>query len=147
MFAAVDDVHHRHRQGARRDAADIAIERQAARIGGGLRGGEADAEDRIGAEAALVRRAVEVDHRLVEFALVLGIEADQRLGDIAVHGGYRLDDTLAEIARLVAIAQLERLLRAGRGARRNPGPAEASVFQPHTHIHRWVAAPFADVPA
>src|SRR3546814_3652472 len=31
MFAAVDDVHHRHRQGARRDAADIAIERQAAR--------------------------------------------------------------------------------------------------------------------
>src|SRR3546814_3238935 len=103
MFAAVDDVHHRHRQGARRDAADIAIERHAERIGGGLRGGEADAEDRIGAEAALVWRAVEVDYRLVEFALVLGIEADQRLSDIAVHGVYRPDSTLAAIDPLVAI--------------------------------------------
>ena len=32
MLAAVDDVHHRHRQDMRRDAADIAIERQAARV-------------------------------------------------------------------------------------------------------------------
>jgi len=36
MFAAIDDVHHRHRQDMGRDAADIAIERQTARIAAAL---------------------------------------------------------------------------------------------------------------
>src|SRR3546814_6603751 len=73
--------------------------------------------------------------------------ADQRLGDIAVHGGYRLDDTLAEIARLVAIAQLDRLVRAGRGARGNRGAAEAAVFQQHIDFDRGIAAAVEDFAA
>ena len=39
-------------------AAQVAVERDAARRPRGLRGGERDAEDRVGAEPALVRRAV-----------------------------------------------------------------------------------------
>ena len=42
---AVDDVHHRHRQNARRGSPDIAIERQAGRLGGRLRDSEGHAED------------------------------------------------------------------------------------------------------
>jgi hypothetical protein len=50
MGAAVQDVHHRDRQGRGRNAADIAVERQPARVGGSLRDGEAHAEDGVGAE-------------------------------------------------------------------------------------------------
>ena len=63
---------------AGRDAADIAVERQAARLGGRLGHRQADAEDRVGAEPRLVRRAVERDHRRVDLGLVLGVHARHR---------------------------------------------------------------------
>ena len=46
MLAAIDDVHHRHRQDARRCAADIAIQRLAGGFGRGLGDGQRHAEDR-----------------------------------------------------------------------------------------------------
>ena len=61
--AAVDDVHHRHRQDAGRDAADVLVERQAGRHGAALADGQGDAEDGVGAQAALVRRAVQLDQQ------------------------------------------------------------------------------------
>jgi hypothetical protein len=87
--AAVDDVHHRHRQHAGRDAADVLVERQAGRLGGGLGGGQRDAEDGVGAQAALVGRAVQLDHQVVDAALVFGVDARQRVEQLAidrVHG-------------------------------------------------------------
>ena len=47
-------------------AAEVAPQRQALLGRGGVRGGQRDAEDRVGAEARLVRRAVELDQRAVE---------------------------------------------------------------------------------
>ena len=84
MRAAVEDVHHRHRQQIGVDPADIAVERQAARLGRRLGHRQADAEDRVGAEPALVVAAVERDHRRVDLGLVLGLVADDRVGDLAV---------------------------------------------------------------
>ena len=75
--AAVQDVHHRHRQ--RRSCRPPAAARSArgARRAAGRRGrapalrrGHRDAEQRVRAEAALGRRAVERDQRFVERALV-----------------------------------------------------------------------------
>ena len=63
MHAAIDDVHHRHRQHAGIDAADIAIERQFEMRCGGFGDRKADAQNRIGAEPAFVRGAVQRDHR------------------------------------------------------------------------------------
>ena len=51
-------------------AAEVAEERHACVGGGGLRGRERDAEDRVRAEPALVRRPVELDQRAVERLLV-----------------------------------------------------------------------------
>ena len=48
---------------------------------------------------ALVRRAVEVDQRLVERRLVERVEPVDRLGDLAVDVADRLRDALAELAR------------------------------------------------
>ena len=52
--AAVDDVHHRHRQDVRVRPADVAEQLQVGGLGGGLRHGQRDAEDRVRTEPALV---------------------------------------------------------------------------------------------
>jgi hypothetical protein len=72
--AAVEHVHHRHRQHVGVGAADVAVQRQAQLVGGGLGHGERHAEDGVGAEAGLVVGAVEVDQQLVDAALVEGLE-------------------------------------------------------------------------
>ena len=54
------------------------------------------------------------------------------------------EHALAEVARLVAVAQLDRLVRAGRGARRHRGAAEAAVFQQHVDLDRRVAPAIED---
>ena len=84
MRAAVEDVHHRHRQHVRGLAAEVAPQRQALLGRRRARGGQRHAEDRVGAEARLVVGAVELDQRAVERRLVERVEAGDRLGDLAV---------------------------------------------------------------
>ncbi len=64
MRAAVDDVHHRHRQ--RLGAAEAAEQRLFGFLRHRVRGGERHGEQRIGAEARLGLGAVELDHFLVD---------------------------------------------------------------------------------
>ena len=67
--------------GPRADPAEVAVERQVVRRGRRVGAGERDAEDRVGAELALVRRAVEVDEQRVDAGLVGRVEAEQRRRD------------------------------------------------------------------
>ena len=120
--AAVEHVHHRHRQHVRRLAAQVAPQRQVLLGRGRARGGQRHAEDRVGAQARLVGRAVEVDQRAVEPALVERVEARHRLGDLAVDVGDRLRDALAAPG-VPAVAQLRGLELAGRGPGRHRGAA------------------------
>ena len=83
MRAAIDDVHHRHRQHARGGAADIAIERQVVGDRRGFRDRKRHAEDRIGAEPRLVGRAVERDHGLVDLGLRFGVHAADGVENLA----------------------------------------------------------------
>ena len=139
MHAAIDDVHHRHRQGVGLDAADIAIERQVGGIGRRLGHGQRHAQDGIGAQPRLVGGAVQLDHGEVDLDLVLGIEPGQSVEYFTIHRGDRLFDALAAIA-LAAVPQLDRLMRAGRGTRGNRRPADAAVFQTHIHFHGGIAS-------
>uniref|UniRef100_A0A0N4ZDA9 LigA n=1 Tax=Parastrongyloides trichosuri TaxID=131310 RepID=A0A0N4ZDA9_PARTI len=100
MCAAVDDVHHWHRQDMGVDAADIAVERQAGRNGAGLGHGQRHAQHGVGAQARLVLGAVQFDQGFVDAALVLGVHAGQGVEDLAVDGVDRLLDALAAIAAL-----------------------------------------------
>jgi hypothetical protein len=145
MLTAVDDVHHRHRQQLRGNAADIAVERQSARVGRRLRGSEADAQDRIGAEPAFVLRSVERDQGRVDFRLVLRFHADDRAGDVAAHGLDRLRHALAHVAGLVAVALFDSLVRAGRRPGRHRRAAHAAVLQQNLHFHRRIAAGIEDL--
>src|SRR6185437_15663141 len=122
--AAIDDVHERHRQRARIGAADIAIERLVEIDGRRLGRGEADAEDGVGAKPPLVGGAVQIDQHAVERHLIGGVEARERIEDLAVDCLDGALDALAAIASLVAVAELDRLMRAGRRARRHGGAAQ-----------------------
>ena len=102
----------------RADAAEVGVERQAA---GGCRGARAPPCDTprmaLAPEPRLVRRAVERDQRLVDGGLSRGVAAAQRRGDLAVDVRDGLEHALAEVALRVAVAQLDRLVLAGGGAR------------------------------
>ena len=117
VLAAVQDVEHRHRQGARIVAAERGVERQADGGRGGVSGGETDAEHGVGAQPALVRRAVERHEHAVELPLVGGVEAPRRRGDLAVHVADGCGGALAAVAPGVA-GRAVRPPRAGRCWRR-----------------------------
>ena len=54
-------------------------------------------------------------------------------------------DALAEVAALVAVTALGRLEGAGRGSRRNRGPGERAVVEPHLDLDGGVAARVQDL--
>ena len=145
MRAAVEDVHHRHRQDAGADPTDIAVERQAARLRRRLGHRQRDAQDRIGAQLALILGPIERDQLGIDVGLVFRFEADDRFGNRAVHRFHGLADALAAPPALVAVAQLHRLVRAGGCARRDGGPAHAAVLECHVHLDSRIAAAIEDL--
>ena len=56
---------------------------------GGVGGRERDGEDRVGAQARLVRRPVQVDERAIEAGLVDRVAATDGVGDLTVDVGHR----------------------------------------------------------
>ena len=146
MHAAIDDVHHRHRQQRRLLAADITVERQALRVGCGLGRGQRHAENGVGAEPLLVLGAVEIAQGLIEPALIGGIEAFERLADLAVDRRDRLLHALAAIAG-AAVPELVGLMRAGRGAGRHRGAAVMAALEHHIDLDGRVAAAVENFPA
>ncbi len=147
MHATVEHVHHRHRQGAGIGAADIAVERQRIGLSRRLGDGQRHAEDGVGAEPALVGRAVERDHGLVDVDLVLGLKPADRLENLAVDRVHGLLHALAAVALLVAVAQLHRLMGASRGAGGNRGAAKRAVLQDYVDLDGGVAAAVKDFAA
>src|SRR6185437_1043973 len=99
---------------------------------------EADAEDRVGAEPRLVGRAVEVDHREVDQALVARVLAEQLRLDLLDDRGHGLLDALAAVFG-VAVAELDRLERAGGGAGRYGRSGLREVVKHDFDLDGWVA--------
>ena len=142
VHAAVDDVHHRHRQHVRVRPADIAIERQAARVRPPPWPTASDTPRMaLAPSRLLVRRAVEIAIKSWSMpALVGGVQAGQRVEDLAVDGVDRLLTPLPPIARLPPSRSSMRLVRAGRGAGGHRGAAMLAVLQHHVDLDRRVAA-------
>jgi hypothetical protein len=143
--AAVDDVHQRHRQGQRADAAEVAVQRQLVGGGGGAGARHRHREDRVGAERALGRGAVELAQRRVDRGLIGGVGADQLGRDALDDVGDRLGHALAEEAAGVAVAQLERFVLAGRRARRDDGAAQGAALEADLGLDGGVAARVEDL--
>jgi hypothetical protein len=144
--AAVDDVHHRHRQQVRVRAAEVAEQRQRGRLGGGLGDRERDAEDRVGAEPALVRGAVQVLELLVDQPLLVRVEADQRRADLVEDREHGLGHALAVVPALVTVAQLHRLEGSGGRAGRDRRAGDHSVVERDLDLDGGVPAGVEDLP-
>src|ERR1700681_2329461 len=87
--------------------------------GSGARNGERHAEQRVRAEVRLVRRTVELDQRAVELALRRCVGAFDRGPDDLVHRADRFEHTLAAVALRIAVALLDRFVRARRSTGRH----------------------------
>ena len=140
MRAAVDDVHHRHGQRVRPGAAQVAVERRLLRGCRRARGGHRNRQDGVGAQAALVGCAVEVDHGAVDRRLRGGVLAYYGLGDFAVDVAGGLQRAFAEVARLIAVPQFHCFVLAGGRAGRHRGPPHAAVSEMNIRFHRRIPA-------
>ena len=135
MRAAVQHVQHRRRQHAGIHAAQVAIERNLQRLRHGARRGHRDRQNRIRAQLALVRRAVERNHRLVDQPLIGRVHALQLGRNHGFHVVHGLQHALAQVVALVAVAQFHGLMLAGGSARRHNGAAQRAAFQNHVRFH------------
>ena len=79
--------------------------------------------------------------------LLFGVHAADRVENLAVDRIDRLGDTLAEITALVAVAQFDRLMGAGRGARGNRGAPARAILQYDIDFDGGIAAGIEDFAA
>ena len=124
---AVEDVHQRNRQHVGVRAAQVLVQRQVRGGGGCVGNGQGHAQDGVGAQLALVRGAVQVQHGLVDAALVGGVEAGQCRGDLVDDRVNGLLDTLAEVTALVAVTEFDGFVLAGGSPGRNGCAADLAV--------------------
>jgi hypothetical protein len=143
VLAAVDQVDERHRQDMS-VAVQVPIERLAGGCGAGPGDGERDAEDRVGAEPALVGGAIELDQRRIERPLRGDVEAGERVGDLAVDGIDGAADAEAAEA-LAAVAALVGLVGAGRAPGGDVGATAGAVGEVDVHLHGRQAAAVEDL--
>src|SRR3546814_16967569 len=74
--------------------------------------------------------AVELDQGAVDEGLFLRVQAHQGLGDFSVEVLDRAQPALAQVARLVAVAQLDGFALAGGSARGHGGAAHGAGVPP-----------------
>ena len=143
--AAVDDVHHRHRQRPRLGAAEPAVERHARLRGRRLRGRERDAEDRVRAEPPLfgVPSSSIIARSTARWSAASSPRTAPASSPLDVRD--RLRHALAAVGGLAAVAQLDGLELPGRSAGRNGRAAERAGLEPHVDLDGRVAARVEDL--
>src|SRR4051812_13868669 len=107
---------------------------------GGLGDGHADAEDSVGAELRFVRRAVELDHELVDCFLIARVETDELGGNFIVDVFDGIKNSFAEVGFLVAVTKLASLVLASACAGGDGGAADGAVLEDDIDLDGWVAA-------
>ena len=113
MCAAIDDVHHRNGQRYGPHAAEVAVERQTGFLSGSARHGHGDCEHRIGAETALVFRAVQINHQTVNVDLIGRFCAEHGIGDFARNVFHGLENAFAAETSRILVAEFNRFAHAG----------------------------------
>ena len=140
MHAAVENVHHGRRQHMGIRTANVAIQRQLARLGSSTCASERSAQNGVRTQVALVRSTVDVNHFGVDSALVASVHADNGFGNFLIHMGDGLLNALAKVAALIAVTQFNSLECARRCARRNNRAGERTVVEGNLDLNRGVAA-------
>ena len=109
MGAAIEDVHHGHRQNVGMAAADVPIQAHPHRRSRRFRRRERNRQNGVGAQTALVVGAVQLDEPAVDSRLIQRIHSHQCRRNHAVDVINRFSDALAQISR-IAVPQFARLV-------------------------------------
>ena len=125
-------------------ATQVAEQRQPGALGRRLGNCERHSEDGVGAQPGLIRGAVQIEQCLIDQTLVVGGQADDGRGDLVEHRFDSLLNALAAVAGS-AVAQLDRFVFAGGGARRNGGTGDGAVDQGDLDLDGRVAAGVEDL--
>ena len=131
MRAAVDDIHHRHRQHVGIEPAQMPIQRNLQCRRRRARHRHGNAQHGIRAQLGLGLGAIQLQQRVIHRLLLARVHPGQRLGHQRIHIFDRLLHPLAQIALGIAIAQLQRFIRAGGRAGRNRRAAQRAARQLH----------------
>ena len=113
MGAAIEDVEAGHWQHRGIGPAEALVQRGTFRHGTEAGGGHGDAQDGVGAQAALVGRTVQFDHHLVQDGLGGQDLSHQFRSDFAHHRRGGAQHALAAEALGIAIPALQSLVLAG----------------------------------
>ena len=148
--AAVQDVHHRHRQPHRSfpgcdslvaaKACQMPVQRQATPRRGRLGDSQRHRENRVCAQPSLVLGAVEFDQGVIDRVLFRRIPAHEKRCDLARDASHRLPHALAEVATPIVVALLPRLALARRCSGRRDGNTRRATSEMHFRLHRWIAS-------
>src|SRR6202007_510406 len=106
-----------------------------------------DGENGVGAELALVRRAVDLDHAVIEVDLTGDAQALKRVGDGAVNVLDGVQNSFAMEAGFVAVAKLKRFVFAGGGAGGQGGTAARAIFEDYLGFDGGIASGIDDLAA
>src|SRR5262249_43146083 len=101
----------------------------------------------VGSQLPLVLGPIGGQHGQVKSDLVARVTADGHLGERPVDVLDGLSDTLAKVALLDAVAELDGLVRAGAGTGGDGGPAGGAVGEETIAPHGRVAATIEDFAA
>ena len=146
MRAPVEDIHHGNGKHFGIGAADITVKGQRRFFGGGLGHGHTYGQDGIGAQFALVGRAVQLYHHFIDARLVGHIITQQGGCDIVVYMCNGFEYAPAQVFFLVAVAELNGLMHTGAGAARNGGTAQRAFVGYNVHFHSGISSGVQDLP-
>ena len=146
VLATVDDVHHRDWELTCAYATNVAVEGEAELFSGCLCNCEGNAKDRICAEVCLVMGAIQLEEEVVDGGLLKGIHVDQLRSDVLIYMVDSLLDTLAQVARLIAITELDRFVCTRGCATWNGCTADDAALEVDIHLNGRIATGIKDLP-
>ena len=147
VCAAVQDVHHGHRQAVAVHAAQKTVQGHLQRSGGSAAGGNGDRQNGVCAQIGFVLGAVGPEHGGINGIDVGGIHAHHRVSDDGVDVLHSLGHALAQIAALVAVAQLQSLELAGGSAGGGTAAGNRAVGQSDLGLNGGISAGVQDLAA
>ena len=140
MGATVQDVHHGDGQNVRVRSTNVTVQGQHCGFGSSLRNGEGNTQDGVCAQLALVVSAVQIQHDLVDTALVFSILATDLGANYVYNGLDGILHALALVALLVVIATLHGFESAGRSSGWNRCTGRNPVLEKNVYLDGGIAA-------
>ena len=146
MRAAVQDVHHRHRQAVGIGTAQETIQGNAQRLCSSLAAGNGHCQNGIGAQLCLVLCTVSRQHSGIYRINILGIHSLQGIVDDGIDILYGLGNALAAELCLVIVSELDGLELTGGCTAGRCTSSHSTIRQIYLCLYRRISSGINDFP-